>query len=180
MATTHVGSSPRWRGAHPQTATMADQERIIPALAGSTAIHAGQPAKATDHPRAGGEHVLADHLDINDQGSSPRWRGAPRRVGYRCLRMRIIPALAGSTAARNAVVAAVTDHPRAGGEHTSRNTLLAGSGGSSPRWRGALVIHLGFELDLGIIPALAGSTTGFTPTSVTPRDHPRAGGEHGG
>ena len=58
------------------------------------------------------------------------------------------------------------DHPRVGGEHETATTRPAGGGGSSPRWRGAPGRVRHDHLRLGIIPALAGSTS--RPENTSP------------
>ena len=51
--------------------------------------------------------------------------------------------------------------------------------GSSPHTRGALEDGYLFEVEVGIIPAYAGSTRARGPNPMTRRDHPRIRGEHG-
>ena len=53
-------------------------------------------------------------------------------------------------------------------------------GGSSPRWRGRLLIHHTFSFPLGLIPALAGTTSARTGRPLGRAAHPRAGGDDGG
>ena len=113
-------------------------------------------------------------------GSSPRWRGAPASSGSGVTPCRIIPALAGSTPSMVRVRPLSTDHPRAGGEHCPSPRPANGQRGSSPRWRGALAVHLDRHHVAGIIPALAGSTRRRRTRSHPRTDHPRAGGEHRG
>ena len=50
------GSSPRWRGAHHLEPATRSENRIIPALAGSTDPRRPTPPRRLDHPRVGGEH----------------------------------------------------------------------------------------------------------------------------
>ena len=50
--------------------------------------------------------------------------------------------------------------------------------GSSPRMRGALGFGVAPQLDLGIIPADAGSTWRGWVCDVSAGDHPRGCGEH--
>ena len=50
--------------------------------------------------------------------------------------------------------------------------------GSSPHTRGALVLQSGALVELGIIPAYAGSTMRYTFGHRTELDHPRIRGEH--
>ena len=52
-------------------------------------------------------------------------------------------------------------------------------GWRSPHTRGALGILLAIFIQLGIIPAYAGSTTRWSSPSWSPWDHPRIRGEHG-
>ena len=70
------GSSPRWRGARVAFASDVPQNRIIPALAGSTPRARANVPRLADHPRVGGEHDLIDVVTGVTCGSSPRWRGA--------------------------------------------------------------------------------------------------------
>ena len=52
--------------------------------------------------------------------------------------------------------------------------------GSSPRARGALTRHVANDIDVGIIPACAGSTQSLLIQGVIRQDHPRVRGEHPG
>ena len=115
--------------------------RFIPARAGNTFPASRRCASLrTVHPRAGGEHPLAQVVTrVRQAGSSPRGRGT-RRHGERLHREdhRFIPARAGNTASRAAHsgsngssprgrgtrdsrsrrgASGMTVHPRAGGEH---------------------------------------------------------------
>ena len=93
------GSSPRMRGAPFNPCRWDEHVGIIPAYAGSTSASDGDFPSGWDHPRVCGEHSFTAHVRWNQQGSSPRMRGAhcdSRRL--HCL-AGIIPAYAGSTAA---------------------------------------------------------------------------------
>ena len=95
---------------------------------------------------------------IEQEGSSPHTRGAPRLAQARLCRKRIIPAYAGSTATALSFLRLTQDHPRIRGEHIQKQSADSTGKGSSPHTRGALA---GRELQLGghrIIPAYAGST----------------------
>ena len=50
--------------------------------------------------------------------------------------------------------------------------------GSSPLSRGILAVVLVGQLTIGIIPALAGNTTGCPQTAQVSSDHPRSRGEY--
>jgi len=172
------GSSPRRRGA--RTMNVADDLAlgIIPAQAGSTPARGLRHRPARDHPRAGGEHPVVRHLGQFYRGSSPRRRGARGGRLEDRRDLRIIPAQAGSTAARASRSSAETDHPRAGGEHLVRNSSRPSISGSSPRRRGARAAGADEDATEGIIPAQAGSTLTEPVDEVGLGDHPRAGGEH--
>ena len=73
---TSVGSSPRVRGAAATHHDRAELMRIIPARAGSR--DGGHPRcnRYRDHPRACGEQSDEDAAKLDEQGSSPRVRGA--------------------------------------------------------------------------------------------------------
>ena len=70
------------------------------------------------------------------------------------------------------------DHPRIRGEHESSTSRSRPSPGSSPHTRGALGILLAIFIQLGIIPAYAGSTCKSPGRSSSSSDHPRIRGEH--
>ena len=92
--------------------------------------------------------------------------------------MRIIPALAGNTLPASLLMCSNRDHPRACGEHEHRAVTPPVTQGSSPRLRGTPQCRLSRPLSIGIIPALAGNTTGCVVWATYPWDHPRACGEH--
>ena len=150
---------------------------IIPARAGSSAPILGNAASSRDHPRACGEQSRHSCRRPAPRGSSPRVRGAvsstflvPRSAG-------IIPARAGSRAARSYITARTWDHPRACGEQSFLRQLIIVIVGSSPRVRGAELQSVRPALRDGIIPARAGSRRPMRGCSSHDRDHPRACGE---
>ena len=82
----HCGSSPRWRG-RPKWALSAEVGgRLIPALAGTTALSVSTRAGTTAHPRAGGDDFSMPPINGLKTGSSPRWRGRPHRTAAPPLR----------------------------------------------------------------------------------------------
>ena len=91
------GSSPRMRGAREALGAKASDVGIIPAYAGSTGATSATACATEDHPRVCGEHAGRGLEFANDQGSSPRMRGAPARFKNLDGRKGIIPAYAGST-----------------------------------------------------------------------------------
>ena len=89
-----------------------------------------------------------------------------------------IPAYAGSTSPAPAGQGPAPDHPRIRGEHRSTAGTTASRRGSSPHTRGALGILLAIFIQLGIIPAYAGSTQAPARIPHLVQDHPRIRGEH--
>ena len=70
------------------------------------------------------------------------------------------------------------DHPRMRGEHLPVSFESESSWGSSPHARGALSLAAGVPIEVGIIPACAGSTASLRPSGGSCWDHPRMRGEH--
>ena len=70
---------------------------IIPADAGSTRSQPSASSPGGDHPRGCGEHPIWDNQLRTTLGSSPRMRGALKRLIDDVHVMGIIPADAGST-----------------------------------------------------------------------------------
>ena len=91
------GSSPRMRGTPSIHPTSPHCRRIIPAHAGNTANTGWRIVAGEDHPRACGEHALAENKNIVIRGSSPRMRGTRATVCEPKTRRGIIPAHAGNT-----------------------------------------------------------------------------------
>ena len=135
-----VGSSPHTRGAREDHGGRRQMRRIIPAYAGSTSPSANAWGLLWDHPRIRGEHVIVAFAAVFHSGSSPHTRGAPRGSSWTWPAWRIIPAYAGSTAARASRRAPTTDHPRIRGEHYPDWQQNYSKLGSSPHTRGARVL----------------------------------------
>ena len=91
---------------------------------------------------------------------------------------RIIPADAGSTTPTPLPAARAWDHPRGCGEHEESTVGMGLQAGSSPRMRGAPANPLEEAVELGIIPADAGSTSRWLHGLLIRKDHPRGCGEH--
>ena len=132
------GSSPRVRGAADPQGARSRRSRIIPARAGSS---------TSAHART-----------RQWRGSSPRVRGAGTPEACTRRTVRIIPARAGSRTADGAGRFTGTDHPRACGEQSDRETCADCLHGSSPRVRGAACGRAVRGCRARIIPARAGSS----------------------
>ena len=175
----HVpGSSPRMRGAQSSVDNHIDEDRIIPADAGSTRLASVSCAPSGDHPRGCGEHPNAVAVNEMQQGSSPRMRGAHIDPIKRPDIKRIIPADAGSTPNFPTIEFGIQDHPRGCGEHFQVWWWLTNEKGSSPRMRGAPVGADVHQEQGRIIPADAGSTQEMKSFALKREDHPRGCGEH--
>ena len=173
-----LGSSPLVRGARWNGNIRCIRIGIIPARAGSTLRTSPCMQAPWDHPRSCGEHPYGGVLNICILGSSPLVRGARRCTASRRTASRIIPARAGSTRSSRAHRGMRGDHPRSCGEHTVLPLVSIGVRGSSPLVRGALFPAHTHSLEIGIIPARAGSTNAQVYPAVSRGDHPRSCGEH--
>ena len=153
-----AGSSPRMRGALGVTSYYIEEERIIPAYAGSTFRQTWSQHDGADHPRVCGEHAIRKRRNRPGAGSSPRMRGARIHCGCEGQYIGIIPAYAGSTAQGPVLGEAQADHPRVCGEHWALPNAVSRDRGSSPRMRGAPRAAIATTTVIRIIPAYAGST----------------------
>ena len=95
-----LGSSPLSRGIRTRRRLHHQPPRIIPALAGNTALRSRDTGPAGDHPRSRGEYTALARRSQFEGGSSPLSRGIPHPINRHLHRMRIIPALAGNTRTR--------------------------------------------------------------------------------
>ena len=122
---------------------------------------------------------MSDYIVVSDeQGSSPRMRGAHNRLCRRFRRLGIIPAYAGSTWCVWCYCPGLQDHPRVCGEHRQVEGLTGRQEGSSPRMRGAPTRRSALIAGGRIIPAYAGSTSCLANILWGASDHPRVCGEH--
>ena len=175
-----LGSSPRMRGAPARCGRDLHVWGIIPAYAGSTHCTHHLYTCGWDHPRVCGEHDSKHGCMYIWQGSSPRMRGALYVATFMIVFPGIIPAYAGSTQRPPMNPRRSRDHPRVCGEHISHCRKTPRQRGSSPRMRGALEITRIELIEVGIIPAYAGSTSLTSFLMYRIKDHPRVCGEHSG
>ncbi len=174
-----MGSSPLSRGICREECHRRRGRRIIPALAGNTAVWFVHLLRWGDHPRSRGEYVAFTHSDAYTFGSSPLSRGIPGQHGIPGRVVRIIPALAGNTSATSGPHTAQPDHPRSRGEYCLTGKFPPLILGSSPLSRGILGLEPAHEFERGIIPALAGNTVSTRIVAASRWDHPRSRGEYG-
>ena len=135
-STVATGSPPRVRGKLGHSESMDTEGRITPARAGKTYSTPPSTSKSKDHPRACGENMWCSTRTRLERGSPPRVRGKHTRMSCKRASVRITPARAGKTSARQGAVRPYWDHPRACGENPSRTSRKACSWGSPPRVRG--------------------------------------------
>ena len=91
---------------------------------------------------------------------------------------RIIPALAGATAAGVVEDFVDGDHPRSREGHPARNLTESDGKGSSPLSRGPRGLRVQVPQPVRIIPALAGATRTPAAFRYCGEDHPRSRGGH--
>ena len=173
-----AGSSPHVRGPPGQCVENVFDRGIIPACAGTTANDRQRPRHERDHPRMCGDHFFPAPIYSSARGSSPHVRGPLRVIAATRGFRGIIPACAGTTPANAERNGNIGDHPRMCGDHTVAQVLVLWAMGSSPHVRGPPLLALADEIEDGIIPACAG-TTSWTPTAAARGgDHPRMCGDH--
>ena len=153
-----LGSSPLSRGIRPPARYLPRQAGIIPALAGNTVTQAVTLCSASDHPRSRGEYLREIRDAAANGGSSPLSRGIRMIPTPSEWLGRIIPALAGNTAALDLPGTDRQDHPRSRGEYDVAELSAAPLPGSSPLSRGIPGQPARRRSGPGIIPALAGNT----------------------
>ena len=173
-----IGSSPHARGARQPCYQHPRYGGLIPACAGSTSTTTRAAPRKWAHPRMRGEHRDRRAPCRHYGGSSPHARGAPHVPDPRGKLTGLIPACAGSTSPPRPRCTNWTAHPRMRGEHTWITTGTCSPTGSSPHARGALDTVHAVLVQLGLIPACAGSTTRLVCSSSRPGAHPRMRGEH--
>ena len=152
------GSSPRGRGKRDNLPHRVRRVRLIPARAGKTSPSARGRGCRPAHPRAGGENTPAPAPAPTPGGSSPRGRGKLWAGGGFVVRVGLIPARAGKTAAPRPHPRRHAAHPRAGGENVRAVDPFDFTAGSSPLGRGKRCAQTAIRRPSGLIPARAGKT----------------------
>ncbi|EDX22935.1 conserved hypothetical protein, partial [Streptomyces sp. Mg1] len=153
------GSSPRVRGAGPRRAGRRPHRGVIPAGAGSSCHWSRVRSAHGGHPRGCGEQLARRAAGRGRGGSSPRVRGADPALRGGLAALGVIPAGAGSSSFAAGFVVHGRGHPRGCGEQPGSYRRPAGSGGSSPRVRGAGTPAWCGGWRRGVIPAGAGSSS---------------------
>ncbi len=165
------------RGTVTETASLSSSTRCIPAHAGNGVGGAEHHLGEAVHPRACGERSVAESLQRDDDGASPRMRGTATRPNRAGSATRCIPAHAGNGRTPSIVSSAAAVHPRACGE---RGRLIATppfQSGASPRMRGTERVTIEDIAKRRCIPAHAGNGRRGRAVHPSAPVHPRACGE---
>ena len=111
-------------------------------------------------------------------GSPPRLRGQRQQQRHLASWQGITPALAGTTRLGQSPNRQSWDHPRACGDNRANGFVGGDVTGSPPRLRGQRITKQRSDLNVGITPALAGTTSIPRSSAIAFRDHPRACGDN--
>ena len=114
------------------------------------------------------------------RGSSPLARGTPSPTAPARSSKRLIPARAGNTGGYAPGGRYTAAHPRSRGEHTSRESRICSTIGSSPLARGTQRPRGDRADGERLIPARAGNTAIRFKVNKVKAAHPRSRGEHCG
>ena len=150
---------------------------ITPAWAGKSPRHDRTQSEYRDHPRMGGEKLLAMKSRATFWGSPPRRQG---KANWHCVRrpaLRITPAHAGKRTRSWRAYGCPWDHPRVGGEKSTFLNSMSFPPGSPPRRRGKVPNARCFIERQRITPAWAGKSAFRFQSQKASQDHPRVGGE---
>ncbi len=172
-----MGSPPRRRGKDAVQRHATCGVGITPAWAGKSPRYDRTQSEYRDHPRMGGEKLLAMKSRATFWGSPPRRRGKVWVKPVIGRRRGITPAWAGKRRDRQRQGSPLWDHPRVGGEKITSSCVPASRSGSPPRGRGKELRLVDHGLQHRITPAWAGKSFAVSSSARCARDHPRMGGE---
>ena len=173
-----MGSSPQVRGPPPDTRSIRDAVRLIPAGAGTTHIGVRGAGRLRAHPRRCGDHANLTKATLIYTGSSPQVRGPLRRVCSPAPSRGLIPAGAGTTIWFASICTVSRAHPRRCGDHKGQERARPCRAGSSPQVRGPRVLTSLAAPSPGLIPAGAGTTYRLSARFPRTGAHPRRCGDH--
>ena len=172
------GSPPRVRGKLLHGVGHFLRDRITPACAGKTDVHAVAMRHDGDHPRVCGENTAPAYAAPSVTGSPPRVRGKRIHFVESRDKLGITPACAGKTSFCVPFDAIIQDHPRVCGENLAPFLSSRFLPGSPPRVRGKRKNISFISTCVGITPACAGKTCARALAIACARDHPRVCGEN--
>ena len=171
------GSSPRVRGTDIPKGISPGFQRFIPACAGNRGGTTQLAFQDTVHPRVCGEQKTTRCDIVELLGSSPRVRGTGVSAMQTESVSRFIPACAGNSFFRFAIIRPLPVHPRVCGEQLPDGSRVDHPNGSSPRVRGTGSCFLQFDVTNRFIPACAGNSPWLGRYPQVPTVHPRVCGE---
>ena len=172
------GSPPQVRGKRRQELKTKDLTWITPAGAGKTRCTHQIMCGDWDHPRRCGENSRPQLLTSTAMGSPPQVRGKLQAIVDALPQIRITPAGAGKTSAKDTKLIIAQDHPRRCGENAPCSQTAQKPKGSPPQVRGKRR-KVGKEITVcRITPAGAGKTLGKRYSCQPLQDHPRRCGEN--
>ena len=133
-----LGSSPLARGTHSEGRRVRVVSGLIPAHAGNTYSPWRSGPSRSAHPRSREEHGSTRQMCGIWPDSSPLTQGTLGTNAQLVAQNRLIPARAGSTAAKALRTTTSAAHPRSRWEHSSVSIVCSTTHGSSPLARGTL------------------------------------------
>ena len=172
------GSSPLTRGKPVLHRRHGPEWRLIPAHAGKTRRPRPLVGAGPAHPRSRGENPRVAARATVRSGSSPLTRGKLDAVPDAGDDLRLIPAHAGKTIALDVGKGRRKAHPRSRGENFDTSCAPYSETGSSPLTRGKPRKDRTAQINLGLIPAHAGKTSGPRRILAARSAHPRSRGEN--
>ena len=173
-----TGTSPHARGPHEIRILGEVHRGNIPACAGTTQPSGRRARWSREHPRMRGDHTLLDCDTVIDAGTSPHARGPLVCRLPPVVAVGNIPACAGTTSTATPTRSGEREHPRMRGDHSLISVPDVELVGTSPHARGPLKADHRRYLDVGNIPACAGTTTPLKWPRRATREHPRMRGDH--
>ena len=127
------GSSPRpWGTLRPVPAEDVES-RFIPTPVGNAPFNVVDTGGSTVHPHARGERAVLREHGHDDDGSSPRPWGTPKRRRLSDTKRRFIPTPVGNATCAQSCCSGAAVHPHARGERVSTDAGGTSVSGSSPR-----------------------------------------------
>ncbi len=172
-----AGLSPRVRGHHVPIPGKEPPERTIPAGAGTPYQTENSSRQRRDYPRGCGDTSSGMKGMSTSLGLSPRVRGHPSAPSAGRRLSRTIPAGAGTPAVRSRSAPARRDYPRGCGDTQPPGDAKRTDRGLSPRVRGHLSGRPNRSVQVGTIPAGAGTPSRARFARRAIRDYPRGCGD---
>ena len=125
----------------------------------------------------GDYQFIGEHPSLYNH-TPPHARGLLVDVHVTAVRVRLIPACAGTTPVKLKIRSAIWAHPRLRGDYLKQYKELEFGNGSSPPARGLRdLLQVCFQR-VGLIPACAGTTVCASEALIVITAHPRLRGDY--